>query len=72
MLQPLCWHCVECTIHHEQDVYEEQHLYIYVAQTSNNRSWHVISIVTCCLSVKLCALAAQVFLWQQNGAVTRM
>jgi len=30
------------------------------------------SIVACCNSVKLCALAARVFRSQQNGAVTRM
>jgi len=36
LLQPLCWCCVECVIHHEQDVRKEQQ-YIYVARTSNNR-----------------------------------
>jgi len=35
-LQPLRWRCVECVIHHERDVREEQQ-YIYVARTSNNR-----------------------------------
>ena len=24
LLQPLCWRCVECAIHHERDVHEEQ------------------------------------------------
>ena len=32
----------------------------------------MISIVACCHSVKLCALAARVFRSQQNDAVTRM
>jgi len=27
-LQPLGWHCVECAIHHERDVREEQHPYV--------------------------------------------
>jgi len=36
LLQPLRWRCVECVIHHEWDVREEQQ-YVYVAQTSNNR-----------------------------------
>jgi len=36
LLQPLRWRCVECVIHHEWDVHEEQQ-YIYVVQTSNNR-----------------------------------
>ena len=36
LLQPLCWHCVECVIYHKWDVREEQH-HIYVARTSNNR-----------------------------------
>jgi len=38
LLQPLRWCCVDCVIHHERDVREEQHhTYIYVARTSNNR-----------------------------------
>ena len=28
MLQPLRWRCVECAVHHERDVREEQHPYI--------------------------------------------
>ena len=28
VLQPLGWRCVECAIHHERDVREEQHRYI--------------------------------------------
>ena len=68
LLQPLQWCCVDCMIHHEQDVSEEQK-YMYVARTSNNR---VISIVACCHSAKLCAHATWDFRSQQNGAVTRM
>ena len=36
LLQPLRWCCVDCVIHHERDVREEQK-YMYVARTSNNR-----------------------------------
>jgi len=36
VLQPIGWRCVECAIHHERDVREEQR-HIYVARTSNNR-----------------------------------
>jgi len=36
LLQPLCCWCIECMIHHERDVREEQH-HIYVVQASNNR-----------------------------------
>ena len=68
VLQPLRWCCVDCVIHHEWDVREEQK-YMYVARTSNNR---VISIVACCHGAKLCAHAARDFRSQQNGAVTRM
>ena len=25
LLQPLCWHCTECAVHHEQNVRKEQH-----------------------------------------------
>jgi len=28
LLKPLGWRWVECAIHHERDVREEQHLYI--------------------------------------------
>jgi len=47
MLQPLHWRCVECVIHHERNVCEEQH-HIFVARTSNNR---VIAVhdLYCCL-----------------------
>ena len=36
LLQPLRWCCVDCVIHHERDVREEQH-HTYVARTSNKR-----------------------------------
>ena len=36
VFQPLRWCCVDCMIHHERDVREEQK-YMYVARTSNNR-----------------------------------
>jgi len=36
LLQPLRWRCVDCVIHHEPDLREQQQ-YIYVARTSNNR-----------------------------------
>ena len=72
LLQPLHWRCIECVIYHERDL-RKNNTHIYVARTSNNEGlWHVISIVACCHSVKLCALAAQAFRSQQNGAVTRM
>ena len=47
LLQPLCWRCVKCVIHHERDVREEKH-WIYVARTSNSR---VIAArdLNCCL-----------------------
>jgi len=36
LLQPLLWCCVDCVIHHERDVREEQK-HMYVARTSYNR-----------------------------------
>ena len=36
VLQPLRWRCVDCLIHHERDVREEQK-YICVAQASNSK-----------------------------------
>jgi len=32
LLQPLRWRCVDCVIHHERDVREEQHDYICSAR----------------------------------------
>jgi len=57
LLQPLMCYCVDCMIHHERDVREEQK-YMYVVRTSNNR---VISIVACCHGAKLSAHAARDF-----------
>ena len=48
------------------------HIYMWCEQAIIEWSWHVISIVACCHSVKLWALAARAFRSQQNGAVTRM
>jgi len=47
LLQPFWWRCIDCVIHHERDVHEEQQ-YVYISQTSNNR---VISSgeLYCCL-----------------------
>jgi len=55
LLQPLRWHCAECAVHQEQYVREEQHPYMYVARTSNNR---VIAArdLYCCLLLQCEAL----------------
>ena len=54
LLQPLRWRCVDCVIHHERDVREEQK-YMYVARINNNR---VISSgdLYCCLLPRFEAL----------------
>ena len=62
LLQPLRWCCVDCMIHHQRDVREEQK-YMYVARTSNNRvipmewSWLVTSDNACELGEQLVVLA---------------
>ena len=62
VLQPLRWCCVECAIHHERNVREEQHhTYMWREQAIIEWSWHVDSIVACCHSAKLCAHAARAF-----------
>ena len=62
LLQPLRWCCVDCVIHHERDVREEQHhTYMWREQAIIEWSWHVNSIVACCHGVKLCAHAARDF-----------
>ena len=44
MLQPLRWCCVDCVIHHERDVREEQHhTYMWREQAIIEWSWRVIS-----------------------------
>jgi len=62
VLQPLWWCCVDCVIHHERDVREEQHhTYMWREQAIIEWSWHMNSIVACCRSAKLCAHAARDF-----------
>ena len=62
LLQPLRWCCVDCVIHHERDVREEQHYsYMWRAQDIIEWSCHVHSIVDCCHSAKFCAYAARDF-----------
>jgi len=62
LLQSLRWCCVDCVIHHERDVREEQK-YMYVARTSNNRvipkewSWWVTSNDACEPGEQLIVLA---------------
>jgi len=48
LLQPLRWRCVECAIHHERDVREEQDQ-IYVARISSNSDCGVeaLPILSC-------------------------
>jgi len=46
-------------------------IYMWREQATIEWSWHVISIVTCYHSAKVCAHAARDFRSQQNGAVTR-
>ena len=67
LLQPLQWCCVDCVIHHEWHVREEQHhTYMWREQAIIEWSWHVISIVACWHSAKLCAYAARNIRSQQN------
>ena len=57
LLQPLRCCCIECVIHHEQHVHEEQQ-YIYVAQTSNNRVIMACELYCCllpqCEALRIC------------------
>jgi len=48
LLQTLGWRCVECAIHHERDVREEQQ-YVYVGRTSNNRVIMACELYCCLL-----------------------
>ena len=62
LLQPLRWCCVDCVIHHEREVREEQHhTYMWRKQAIIEWSWHVNSIVACCHSAKLFAHASRDF-----------
>jgi len=54
LLQPLRWCCIDCVIHHEWDVHEEQQ-YIYVVRTSNNRVIAACEL-RCCLLPRCKAL----------------
>jgi len=58
MLQPLRWCCVDCVIHHERDVREEQTPYIHVAGTSSNRVIMACELYCCllpqCEALRIC------------------
>jgi len=72
LLQPLRWCCVDCVIHHERDVREEQHYtYTWREQAIIEWPWHVNSIVPCWLSAKLCAYAARDF-WSQHNYLAQI
>ena len=49
--------CIDCMIHHERDVHEEQH-HIYVARTSNNRVIMACELYRCllpqCEALRIC------------------
>jgi len=61
LLQPLRWRCVDCVIHHERDVRQDNTI-IYVERASNSKREIAskISIVDCCDGAKLCAHDARV------------
>jgi len=61
LLQPLQWRCVDCVIHHERDVCQDNTI-IDVARASNSKREIAskISIVDCCDGAKLCAHDARV------------
>jgi len=62
LLQPLRWCCIDCVIHHERDVHEEQHHpYMSCEQAIIEWSWHVNSTVACCHGAKLCSYATRDF-----------
>jgi len=68
--QSFCQHVwsIECAIHHERDVREEQHhTYMWHEQAITQWSWRMISIVACYHSAKLCAHAARA-LRSQHGS----
>ena len=47
LLQPLRWCCVNCVIHHERDVREEQHhTYMWREQAIKEWSWRGTSADT--------------------------
>ena len=48
LLQPLRWHCVDCVIHHERDVRDENH-YINVVRTRDNRVIMTCELYCCLL-----------------------
>jgi len=73
LLQPLWWCCVDCVIHHERDVCEEQHhAYMWREQVIIEWSWHVNCIVACYHRTKLCAYAARDFRSQHHHNLWRL
>jgi len=44
LLQPLHWRCVECVIHHERGVHEEQHSCVW-HEEQHSCVWHEEAIL---------------------------
>jgi len=57
LLQPLRWRCIDCVIHHERDVREEQK-YICMARASNNNRDppQCEALRTCCLGFPIATM----------------
>ena len=71
LLQPFRWRCVECVIHHERDVCEEQQ-YIYLARTSNNRVIMACELYCCLLPQSEALHTCRSGFSDRNKVVTRM
>jgi len=53
LLQSVCLRCIECAIHHKRDMREELRIYMWCKQAIIVWLLHMISIVSCCQSVKI-------------------
>jgi len=69
LLQPLRWRCVECAIHHERDVREEQDQ-IYVARISSNSDCGVEALpILSCERLNLMTSVRGEWLWRMISIV---
>ena len=57
LLQPLRWRCAEYVVHHERNMCEEQHIYMWREQAIIEWFWWVASNNACEASEQLIVLA---------------
>ena len=70
LLQPLRWCCVDCVIHHERDVREEQHhTYMWLEQAIIEWSWRESPVILTMWTIERNNSVREEWSWHVNSIV---